>query len=158
MPLKGNAAPAPCPSEQAYRRHLAHGEEPCEGCRQAHREYGAAHRPPAQSTSGVHIGKRPLGPGECGTRRGYRWHLKQREEPCQACKDVIAEYARSRHGKAVGTQPGRALLPCGTDAAYKRHQQHGEDPCAECRAAHRAVTAADRKASRILAAMMRAAP
>lgn len=157
MPRKGNEPPTPCPSEQAYRRHLAHGEEPCEGCRQAHRDYDAAHRPPPISTTGVHYGEQPLGPGECGTIRGYRWHRKQREEQCQACKDAMAEYARSRHGKKTSTHPGRQLQPCGTDAAYNRHKQHGEEACDPCKAAHAQVTNIDGKVRRILAAMTREA-
>lgn len=156
MPRKGNAAPTPCPSEQAYRRHLYHGEDPCEGCRQAHRDHSNAQNP-ARSISGVHIGEQPLGPGECGTVRGYRWHRKAGEPTCQACRSAIAAYARTRHGKATGTQPGRVLAPCGTDAAYKRHRQHNEEPCGPCKAAHSALTNADNKARRIVAAMLREA-
>jgi hypothetical protein len=157
MPLKGNATPTPCPSEQAYRRHIAHGEQPCDGCRQAHLEYGRAHRPPPVSTSGIHIGEQPLGPGECGTIRGYRWHRKAGEPTCQACRNAHAEDRRARHGKATGTQPGRAMQPCGTPAAYARHLQHAEEPCDECRAAHAAYTNVLNKTARIVAAMTREA-
>ena len=30
--------PSPCGTEAAYKRHLRHGEEPCEECRGAHRD------------------------------------------------------------------------------------------------------------------------
>lgn len=155
MPLKGNGAPAPCPSEQAYRRHLAHGEQPCDGCRQAHRDHSAARWPPAVSTSGVHIGEEPLGPGECGTARGYRWHRKAGEETCQACRDFIAADRRARYGKATGTHPGRNLQPCGTPAAYARHLQHAEEPCEACEAANSRAKALDHQAQKLVAAMTR---
>lgn len=147
--------PEPCPSEQAYRRHLAHGEAPCDGCRQAHLEYGRAHRDAPRSTTGVHVGETPLGPGECGTIRGYRWHRKAGEPTCDECRAVLAAYRRSRYGKAAA-RPRAEVAPCGTPAAYSRHRMHGEEPCEACRAAHAAYTAADNKARRIVAAMMRA--
>lgn len=144
MPRKGNEPPTPCPSNAAYCRHIDHGEEPCEGCKQAHREYGAAHRPAPT---------RWLGPGECGTMRGYRWHRKAGEEPCQDCKDVVADQARGRYGKAQGTHPGRTLLPCGTPAAYERHLQHGEEPCDPCKEANREEKRIEAATRRIVAAM-----
>lgn len=146
MPRKGNAAPTPCPSIQGFWRHKDNGEEPCEGCRQARRDYDRARRPAPT---------RFLGPGECGTIRGYRWHRKQNEQPCQQCKDAIAEDRRGHYGKAVGTRKGAKLAPCGTDAAYERHLDHGETPCAECRAAHSETTRIDNQARRIVAAMAR---
>lgn len=155
MPRRDNQAPVPCPSEQAYRRHLYRGEPPCDGCRQAHLEHGRAHRPAPVSTSGVHVGEQPLGPGECGTLRGYRWHRKAGEPTCQACKDAVAADRRARAGQAKGTHPNRVLRPCGTPAAYSRHVQHGEEPCEPCREAMRAYKAADHEARRIVAAMLR---
>lgn len=142
----------PCPSEAAYRRHLARGEPVDEGCQQAHNEHNAKYRHPV-STTGVHIGERPLGPGECGTLRGYRWHRKAAEPQCQPCKDAQAADVRSRYGKATGTKPGRVLAPCGTPAAYQRHLTHGEEPCDECRAGNLANNQLDWRASRIVAAM-----
>lgn len=41
MPLKGNAEPAPCPSEQAYQRHQKHNEEPCAACKAEHSRFTA---------------------------------------------------------------------------------------------------------------------
>lgn len=141
-----------CPSEAAYRRHIARGEPVDDACRQAHNELNAKYRPNPGPT-GVHTGERPLGPGECGTLRGYRWHRKAHEPQCQACKDAQAADVRSRYGKATGTKPGRTLAPCGTPAAYQRHLAHGEEPCPECRAANLANNQLDWQASRIVAAM-----
>jgi hypothetical protein len=156
MPRKGNIPPTPCPSEQAYRRHLYHGEEPCDGCVQAHRDHTTS-KNPARSVTGVHVGKLPLGPGECGTERGYRWHHKIGETPCGACKDAHSAGVRARYGKATGTNKGYAVQPCGTPAAYQRHLRHGETPCEPCTTANTAYKTADRKAQRILAAMNREA-
>jgi hypothetical protein len=138
--------PQPCGTEAAYRRHLAHQETPCEPCKQAHRDHDRRYRPTPTRFD------KP----DCGTVAGYRWHRKHGEPQCRPCKDALAAYARSRYGKAAGTQPGRELQPCGTDAAYNRHLQHSEEPCEPCVLAHRAVTAADAKARRIVAAMTRA--
>lgn len=148
MPRRGDAAPTPCPSIQAFWRHKDNGEEPCEGCREARREYDRARRPAPT---------RFLGPGECGTVRGYRWHRKQNEKPCQACKDAIAGAQRGRYGQAVGTYPGRELAPCGSDAAYQRHLNHGEEPCQACKDANATTKRIDHQARRIVAAMTREA-
>ena len=83
--------------------------------------------------------------------RGYRWHRKTGETPCQACKDFVAADRRGRYGQAQGTQPGRQLQPCGTTAAYARHLQHAEEPCQPCKNAH----TLDGQAARIVAAMTR---
>jgi len=155
MPRRGNAAPTPCPSEQGYRRHLYHGEQPCDGCRQAHLEYGRERREAPRSTTGVHVGEQPLGPGECGTIRGYRWHRKAGEPTCQECRDVMAAYRRSRYGQAAARRPDVAA--CGTPAAYSRHLQHSEEPCEACRTAHSTYTNVSNKTARIVAAMTREA-
>ena len=148
MPRKGNQPPTPCPSAAAYWRHKDHGEEPCEGCWEAKREYDRAHRPAPT---------RYLGPGECGTKRGYRWHRKQNEQPCQACKDAVAADVRGRYGAATKHYPGRELAPCGTDAAYQRHLNHSEEPCQACKDAHTASARINNEADRIVAAMTRSA-
>lgn len=145
MPRKGNVPPTPCPSEQAYRRHLAHGEEPCDGCRQAHRDHQFGLRP--RST-------RFLQP-ECGTRAGYFWHRKHSEPTCQDCRDAVAALQRERYGKTTGTTPGRALAPCGTPAAYRRHLMHGEEPCDQCRTAKSAYNRVDHQTRKVLEAMAR---
>lgn len=43
------------------------------------------------------------GPGsvaQCGTRAGYQRHIAQGTQPCSACRDATAVYARLRRGAA----------------------------------------------------------
>jgi hypothetical protein len=40
-----------------------------------------------------------LGPVRCGTRRGYRKHLRHGETPDQACLDANAEYNRAKRAE-----------------------------------------------------------
>lgn len=69
----------------------------------------------------------------CGTQAAYQRHLRQGEEPCDACRAANTAYKRSRL-----FVPPRPLMPCGTAAAYRRHLRYGEEPCEACREAARA--------------------
>lgn len=62
----------PCGTPAAYRRHLRHGEYPCEACREAELERNRKHG--------------PFRPAVCGTPSGYNRHLKRREQACDACR------------------------------------------------------------------------
>ena len=37
---------------------------------------------------------KPYDPSLCGTKLGYKQHVRFREDKCQACRDVYAAYQR----------------------------------------------------------------
>lgn len=74
----------------------------------------------------------------CGTRIGYREHLRNDEPPCEDC--TIA-YNREK------VQPAPPQ-PCGTGSAYSRHRRRGETPCDACKAAHSKIQSLNKKIAR----------
>jgi hypothetical protein len=76
----------------------------------------------------------------CGTYAAYYRHRKNKEEPCEACKEAHRQYMR-RHKGVVNPRGPRARPigvrpPCGTQYAYKLHVIHHES-CETCREATR---------------------
>lgn len=75
----------PCGTHAAYRRHIAHGEDPCEACLEAEREYKRNRR--------AEKGSKPRGElRPCGTTAAYERHVYHGEVPCDACLDAWADY------------------------------------------------------------------
>jgi hypothetical protein len=79
---------------------------------------------------------------KCGTRRGYRQHQNNNEEPCDPCAEAHAEYMR-----------GYTFTPrCGTVSGHRAHVRAGETPCADCDAAaanHVPVKRVQRRAKKV---------
>jgi hypothetical protein len=75
---------AQCGTYSGYNSHLYFGEDPCEPCREANRQYKrkryAAPKDPAT-----------LPPIEHGTPKGARQHWYRGESPCDRCR--VAYYA-----------------------------------------------------------------
>jgi hypothetical protein len=67
----------------------------------------------------------------CGTSAAYRRHLRDGQDPCDACRE--AENLRTRKGR-----PKRPEPVCGTRRGYDLHRRNGEEPCASCRMANAA--------------------
>lgn len=120
-----------CGTYAGYSRHQKRGEEPCEACRVAHREYMRAYK---RYRAGHP--RRPLHP--CGTYPAYRRHVNAGEKPCESCAEARRAYRLSRYVSTEkglarkGRKHGDPLKPCGTYAAYIRHVRHGEVPCEMC--------------------------
>ena len=111
-----------------YRRHLRIGEEPCEPCSQASRDY-ANSRNRKKGIPALAPRARRLAP--CGTTSAYRRHLRDGETPCDACLAASRNYAtglRRRQG-VPAFQPAQ----CGTRAGYSKHYRIGEKPCELCK-------------------------
>lgn len=104
----------PCGTPAAYRRHLRHGQEPCDACREAE---NARNRK----------GDKPFQPADCGTEGGYGRHLRLREEPCVYCRAAhAAEMMDGRRRRA-----GRADVPHGQSGYV-----NWDCRCEVCTAAH----------------------
>lgn len=43
--------------------------------------------------------------GECGTRRGYQWHIRHRETPCDACAEAAVQYQRRYRKERIAPRP-----------------------------------------------------
>ena len=71
----------PCGTYAAYRRHLSHGEYPCQPCTEA----AAAHQRKVRGTK-----PRVLAP--CGTVGAYHRHIRSNETPCDDCRKAWALY------------------------------------------------------------------
>jgi hypothetical protein len=78
----------PCGTRAAYKRHLRHGEDPCDACKEA--EYAP---------------KRKGGPfkqAQCGTQAGYQRHLRLREESCaECCRTNAVAMREDRRSRAM---------------------------------------------------------
>lgn len=87
-------------------------------------------------------------PQDCGTKKGYAFHIRYKEPTCSECRAAhAAERLRIAREKGYAH---RELQPCGTRAAYQRHIRDGSVPCDDCRAAerdHAAMRRAERKAA-----------
>jgi hypothetical protein len=63
----------------------------------------------------------------CGTVAAFQRHVRNREIPCEACREAKNQDQLARaHWKPK-------LVPCGTYGAWRRHIRHGESPCRACR-------------------------
>ena len=111
------------------------GDEPCEECRQARRDY--------DNSRNRRLGVQPQKKAECGTYGGYRAHKKRGEEPCEECRAAKRESLRI-YRRRKG-QPPFVPPKCGTRGGYRRHKRLGEEPCEECRMAVLAHTEAMRR-------------
>ena len=147
----------PCGTIAAYRRHVYHGETPCDACWLAQRDAHQKRR--ERIRSGDHKPE-PRGPIQpCGTMGGYQRHRKRLEPTCLPCRKAKAAYDRDRyrerlrderHGTVAGWRKHRKsgeipcerctearrreIAPCGTPEAFDRHFFANERPCGECRA------------------------
>jgi len=77
----------PCGTPAAYRRHLYHGTEPCEACRQANTDYVRGDR----HTKGIH---RPYKKPVCGTVGGWNAHQYRNTVPCTPCRLAHNQYMK----------------------------------------------------------------
>lgn len=73
----------PCGTPAAARRHWRLGEELCDACREADRQYQRDRR-----------GGGPFRPAPCGTLGGYRKHRRNGEQACAECKAANAKAMR----------------------------------------------------------------
>ena len=105
----------PCGTQAAYKRHLRHGEEPCDACKEA--EYSRKRK------------GGPFQPARCGTQTGYQRHLGLREEPCKEC----------RRANAVAMLEDRKRRATRTDVPHGHSGYiNWSCRCEVCRAAHSA--------------------
>lgn len=110
-----------CGTAAAARAHWRRGEDICDPCRQARREYDRAR-----------TGAKARTKAPCGTTGGAAQHRKAKEPLCGPCKQAQLEYNRaSRDQSPVDRQP------CGTPAAAQRHYRAGEPLCQPCQEAGR---------------------
>lgn len=68
----------------------------------------------------------------CGTPAAYKRHLYYDEEPCAACRAVVAAEMQARRDGSYAPKLVVPLQPCGTPAAYFRHRRNDEDACRPC--------------------------
>lgn len=83
--------------------------------------------------------KRPpvIRPGWCGSRRGYRKHHREGEQPCRPCLDANRDYRRELAARRY-VPPERRTEPtdtgaCGSARGYARHHAAGEHACDACK-------------------------
>lgn len=115
-----------CGTNGGFQRHYRQGEEACEPCKEAKREYNRGYRP--KNTT-----PRELKP--CGTRAAYQRHKLAGEEPCEACKIGNREDSRRRQERQrrdAGIEPHVKPREHGTRRGYRQHKKYGEPVCAEC--------------------------
>ncbi|MEU4296439.1 hypothetical protein [Kitasatospora aureofaciens] len=86
---RAGKALAPHGTPAAYARHLRHGDEPCEPCRQANAE--AKRGQNATPTPGR---RKPIAHG---TLAGYQQHRYRKEPACADCRKASADYQRARN-------------------------------------------------------------
>jgi DNA-binding XRE family transcriptional regulator len=121
-----------CGTRSGYVSHLWHGEDPCQGCRDANKAANKAlyGRSPRKDV--------PAKRDSCGTPFGAGRHYYHNEPACDECREANNRYQEERR-RAAGGQPMK-LAACGTPTAYDRHKRRGErcDVCNEARAARQA--------------------
>lgn len=83
----------PCGTYGAWQRHKRHGEEPCEACVQANRDYVNAYRRKRYSAHATDRGVQPE-VLEHGTRTSYARHYRRGEKPCAECRAASRDYMR----------------------------------------------------------------
>lgn len=115
----------PCGTRAAYQRHLRRGEEPCEECRQAKRDYDNARN--------RRLGMKPQKIAECGTDSGYKAHHERDEEPCEECRAAKRDRS-TMYRRKKGQRPYKPP-ECGTRGGYRRHKRLEEEPCEACKQA-----------------------
>jgi hypothetical protein len=90
--------------------------------------------------AGLGLNVKPLQP--CGTRAAYMRHLKDDEQPCDACARANFDYHRAREGRS-----SRPQTEHGTTRGYRQHRRLGTKTCKDCRAAWAAYCAREQEAS-----------
>lgn len=83
---------AECGTMGGYMRHRRAGEEICEACYRAKREYDRKMR--AERADGRERKRRVE--AICGTPSGYAKHYRLGEKPCDECRKTMAEYNAQR--------------------------------------------------------------
>jgi hypothetical protein len=83
---------APHGTPAAYLRHLRHGDEPCEPCREANAKAKRGQK--ATATPGR---RKPIAHG---TLAGYQQHRYRGEDACNDCKRAARDYQRARKERA----------------------------------------------------------
>jgi hypothetical protein len=81
-----------CGTVSGYTRQRRLGEDACESCLRAKREYDRKMR--AERAAGRERKRRVE--AVCGTPSGYVRHYKLGEKPCEACKAAMSEYNINR--------------------------------------------------------------
>lgn len=132
----------PCGTNAAYQRHRSRGEEPCEPCREAYREYSRVIQRPMRRASALLAEAHPEEYQEAvreQVRRGVTGSTRYNRARGALINARPAEYDAlvAQERTSPSGIVGRPLKPCGTDAAHKRHRVRGEEPCEPCRKAHR---------------------
>lgn len=117
----------------AYKRHLRHGETPCDLCRAVNTEKSRKQLAKSRPSDWK---KRELAP--CGTTAAYARHLLHNEKACEAC--LAANRAAVKLWQDKTRKPRALPVPCGSYGAYKRHKKNGEEPCDACKTAMRTWT------------------
>lgn len=107
---------SPCGTNAAFGEHLKRGEDPCDECVDAHRQY-------------VNWSARSRRAAKHGTRNGYASHAKAGEPPCPDCR---AWHEASLSAKRAVIDP----RSCGTLKNLRIHRRRGES-CAVCARADR---------------------
>jgi len=126
-------------TRSAYQLHYAHGEKPCQACKDAwnesQRQKTAAKRPADWKPFEKVIrpaAKRPRGEVQCGTVNGYRKHVRDNTTVCDPCRDARNEYQRA--GRATRLQAAKPkvlvhwLIPRGLDHTDMRAEYAIEKP------------------------------
>lgn len=67
---------------------------------------------------------------KCGTRFGYRRHVKACETTCGPCRAAWAEWQLGLDERNEAKR--KRLKPHGTHAAFNRHRLRGDEPCDMC--------------------------
>ena len=93
---------------------------------------------PATPAASKPTRSRGFDPDACGTMRGYKQHLRHREEACRNCKDACAENMAERRRVAAERGYHSAFKPekCGTIAGHSQHRNMGSPICDKCRQAN----------------------
>lgn len=79
----------PCGTNAAYVRHRARGEQPCDECTTARREYVASQR-----RTDPEARRKPR--AKCGTYSGAVRHYRLKEKLCEPCAQARRDYL-NRH-------------------------------------------------------------
>lgn len=107
----------PCGTNAAYYRHRKNGEEPCEPCKEAQREYMRQYKGVVKPRGprARPIGVRP----ECGTQYAYKLHVKNREI-CDVCLAATRQASReARHKRRMRLPRWRAPVTAEQLAAVR---------------------------------------
>ena len=116
-----------CGTTRGYNKHHREGEQPCQPCLDAQRDYRRAYRartvpPAAQRTD-------PADTGACGTPKGYQRHHRAGQHACDACKQAMTDHQHDYYHHRGGAEVQRRRRRTETyrrrdrEAKRRRHAQ-----------------------------------